>query len=139
MNVLTVGSKRQATRVTVAMFGKRVSTMEREAAERYFAQAITELSTHNKQPINTSPSFLRSPSCNCSEGSCCHHHVFFMTVVSSLRDVKHVALWAKQQPHRLPQSSWEPNIHTYGPSIIIAGTPQARQHVQQKSTSRQCP
>ncbi len=104
----------------------------------HFAHAITELATHNKQPINTSPSLLRSRSCNCLGKSFCHHHVFFMTIVSSLRDVKHVALRAKQQPHHLPRSHWEPTVFTYGRNIIIPRTTQARQHVQQKSPSRQC-
>ena len=109
--------------------------MERAAAETFYL-CNYRVPTHNKQPISPSPSFLRSRSSNCLGGSCFNHDVFFMTAVSSLRDVKHVALRAKQQPHHLPQSPWGPSISTYGRSIIIAGTTQAGQHVQQKSTSR---
>lgn len=133
-----VGDGRQAARLGwLPGSGNRASTMEREAAETLCPCNYRAL-THNKQPINTSLSFLRSQSCNCLGGSCCKHHVFFMTAVSSLRDVKQVALRAKQQPHHLPRSPWEPSIVTYGRSIIIAGSTQARQHVQQKSPSRKC-
>lgn len=69
--------------------------MEREGAETFCTCNYRALH-HNKQPINTSPSFLRFQSYNCSGGSCHDYHVFFMTAVSSLRDVKHVALRAKQ-------------------------------------------
>lgn len=57
--------ERQAARTRVVA-RKRASTMEREAAETFCLCNYRAL-THNKQPINTSPSFLRSQSCSCLE------------------------------------------------------------------------
>ena len=132
--------ERQAanTSAVARLLEKRASTMEREVAETF-------LQLQSSPPQQTTNQYLtfffpRGPKAAIVLGEAdAIHHVFFMTVVSSLRDVKHVALRAKQRPHHLPHSPWESSILTNGPSIIITDSKQVRQHVQQKKTARKYP